>query len=452
MTLQPLRRGDAAPLRTAHRQVWSFIAAGTFLLVAAVGSLPVHAAGQTRKPNFIVILIDDLGYRDVGVYGAKDIPTPHIDELARNGTRFVNSYSTCAVCSPARAALLTGRYQQRYGLEWVLSPHRTTGTCRWGLDEREKTLGDLLRQEGYVTAAVGKWHVGDREPFFPTNRGFDYFYGYLQAGHFYLNPNPDEREHPVHPWFRWALANGGIDGVRYFFDYYNAPVYRNHEVAGFQGYLVETLDREALQFIEKNKDRPFFLYLAHVGMHTPVQATEKYLSRFPSLSDEHMRRTYAAALSAVDDGIGEIAAKLRELDLDQNTVVFFSSDNGGPSFWKPRPEILDTVKAGTPLGAPKAGRKAGLRGRFPAVPVAHRRQRLGKPSPFVRQRRSLRRRDPRPVHRPVARRGCGRQSQRGRRLAPRHCAHLHRRCRRQAPHRSRVRRRGPAPLLRGQNR
>ena len=103
---------------------------------------------------------------------------------------------------------MTGATNSAYGLEWVLSPHRTTGTCRWGLDEREKTLGDLLRQEGYATAALGKWHVGDREPFFPTNRGFDYFYGYLQAGHFYLNPNPDERDTRSTPGFagRWPTA------------------------------------------------------------------------------------------------------------------------------------------------------------------------------------------------------------------------------------------------------
>jgi arylsulfatase A-like enzyme len=350
-----MQKGDT--FRQSRGLRWNIIAIGSLVLLASLALLRVDAADIARKPNFIVILIDDMGYRDVGAYGAKDTLTPHIDSLARRGTRFVNAYSTCAVCSPARAALLTGRYQQRYGLEWVLSPHQTTGTCRWGLDEREKTLGDLLRQQGYATAAVGKWHVGDREPFFPNNRGFDYFYGYLEAGHFYLNPDASERENPIHPWFRWAKANGGAEGARWFFDYYNAPVYRNREAVGFQGYLSEALHREALQFIQKNKDRPFFLYLAHVGLHTPIQATEKYLGRFPALDDEQFRRTYAAALSAVDDGVGEIVAKLRELDLEKNTLLFFTSDNGGPSFWKPRPEILDTVKAGTPMGAPQPGEK-----------------------------------------------------------------------------------------------
>ena len=332
-------------------------AISVIILTAGTGTSPVSAAALPRPPNFIVILIDDLGHGDVGCYGCKDIPTPNIDSLARNGVRFNNGYSTCAVCTPARAALLTGRYQQRYGLEWVLSPHKKTGVCQYGLDERELTLGDLLRKAGYATASIGKWHVGDREPFFPTRRGFDYFYGYLEAGHYSLNPSLDEKDHPTHPWFRWALANGGIEGARYYYDYYNAPVYRNHERAGFHGYLPEVLTQESIQFIEKNKNRPFFLYLAHVGMHTPVQATAKYLQRFPTLNDDHMRLSYAAELSAVDDGVGEILAKLRALNLESNTVIFFSSDNGGPSFWKPRPEILDTIKAGTPLGAPLPGGK-----------------------------------------------------------------------------------------------
>lgn len=317
---------------------------------------------QPRKPNFIVILIDDLGYADLGSYGSKEISTPNIDKLARQGTRFTNAYSTCAVCSPARAALLTGRYQERYGLEWVLSPHKKTGSCLYGLDEHEQTLGDLLRQEGYATAAIGKWHLGDRKPFFPTSRGFDYFYGFLEAGHFYLNPKPEEKEHPTHPWFRWALSNGGLEGAKYYFDYYNAPVFRNDKAVGFQGYLPEVLTEESLRFIEQNKERPFFLYLSHVGVHTPVQATEKYLKRFPALNDDKMRLSYAATLSAVDDGVGEVVAKLRELNLENNTVIFFSSDNGGPSFWKPRPEILDTIKSGTPLGgaAPPKGKESDI--------------------------------------------------------------------------------------------
>jgi len=334
---------------------WKIVAVGLLGLLAWPRAESAEAAQGRSKPNFIVILIDDLGYRDVGVYGAKDIPTPHIDSLARNGTRFTNGYSACPVCTPARAALLTGRYQQRYGLEWVISPDRKTGKTRFGLDVREKTLADLLREQGYVTGALGKWHLGDQPQYFPTKRGFDCFYGYLQWGHYYLNPTPEELAHPTDPWILWCGVLGGADTARYMIDVSNSPVYRNERVAGFQGYLTDVLNREAVQFIERNKDRPFFLYLAHAGQHVPVQATAKYLRRFPALSDEKQRRTYAAALSAIDDGVGEILAKLREDGLEENTVIFFTSDNGGASFWKPRPEILDVIKAWRPPAAPGKG-------------------------------------------------------------------------------------------------
>jgi arylsulfatase A-like enzyme len=338
------------------------LAAGLLVLLAWPWAAAAQAAqDRAAKPNFIVILIDDLGYRDVGVYGCKDIPTPQIDSLARHGMRFTNGYSACPVCTPARAALLTGRYQQRYGLEWVISPDHRTGKTKFGLDVREKTLADLLRQQGYVTGILGKWHLGDQPQYFPTRRGFDYFYGYLQWGHYYLNPSPQELAHPTDPWILWCESQGGPETARYMIDVSNGPVYRNQQVAGFQGYLTDVLNREAVEFIERNKDRPFFLYLAHAGQHVPVQATEKYLSRFPNLSDVEQRRTYAAAMSAIDDGVGQILAKLREDGLEKNTVIFFTSDNGGPSYWKPRPEILDVIKAGTPLGAPRKGEKLDFR-------------------------------------------------------------------------------------------
>ena len=256
---------------------------------------------------------------------------------------------------------MTGRYQERYGLEWVINPDPATGKTPYGLDVREKTLGDLLREHGYATAALGKWHLGDQAQYFPTRRGFDYFYGYLQWGHFYLNHTPYELAHPTDPWILFAKKYGGNDAARYMTDVSNAPIYRNEKVAGFEGYLTDVLNQESLKFIEQNKDRPFFLYLAEAGQHVPVEATEKYLSRFPKLTDEKLRKTYAAALSAVDDGVGQILAKLREHGLEKNTLIFFTSDNGGPSFWKPRPEILDIVKAGTPLGAPQKGERPDFR-------------------------------------------------------------------------------------------
>jgi arylsulfatase A-like enzyme len=334
--------------------------ASQYLQVAAIAVLvgfaavPANAATAVEtktatpaKPNFIVILVDDLGFSDVGIYGSKDIPTPHIDSLAKNGTRFVNGYATCPVCTPSRAALLTGRYHERTGLEWVIAPDPQTNVTKYGLDTREKTAADLLRKQGYATGAIGKWHLGDQPQYVPTRRGFDSFYGYLQWGHFYLNPTPKELDRPTDFWLNTIKVKGGEQAYRYVAGISNAPIYRNEKVAGFEGYLTDALHQEAIHFIEKNKDRPFFLYLAEAGQHVPVQATRKYLDRFPTLTNFNLRKTYAAALSAIDDGVGNILAKLKELGLDRNTAIVFTSDNGGPSFWRPRPEILETVKAGS---------------------------------------------------------------------------------------------------------
>ena len=313
------------------------------------------ALGETAKqPNFIVIVIDDMGYSDVGTYGCKDIPTPHIDSLAHHRVRFTNSYSTCAVCSPARAAILTGRYQERYGLDWVMIEP-------YGVDVHEKTLADLLKKQGYVSAAIGKWHLGRREVFRPLKRGFDSFYGFLGAAHFLLPPTPEGLAHPTEMFLHWGQRALGNSWCQAKEKYLSAPLYRNDKETPHEGYLTEVFTREAVQFIDKNKDRPFFLYLAHGAQHTPAEATQKYLHRFPSLDDREGRRSYAAALSAVDDGVGEILAELRKHDLEKNTVIVFTSDNGGASFWEPRPEILDTVRAGLPVVDLKPGQAADVR-------------------------------------------------------------------------------------------
>jgi len=312
------------------------LAVSAILMTASIAS----ADSARPKPNFIVILIDDLGHSDLGAYGSKDIPTPHIDSLASHGVRYTNGYATCFYCSPSRAGLLTGRYQQRYGLEYVGSK----------LDTHERTIADLLKQQGYATAALGKWHIGEEPEYRPRKRGFDYFYGFLGAYHYFNLPVPKERiDQPTDPWIRHA-DYGLKDGGKLLSQHGAAPILRNEENANPSGYLTELLTQEAVGFIEKNKDRPFFLYLAHAAQHVPVEATEKYLRRFPNLSDEKERRTYAAALSAVDDGVGEILAKLRELGIDGRTAIVFTSDNGGPSFWRPRPEIVDTIRAGGAFG------------------------------------------------------------------------------------------------------
>ena len=206
----------ANQVRGSGRVPAGAIAAGLLLVLGFSWAIPAYAAAEATKPNVIVILIDDMGYSDVGIYGSKDIPTPHIDSLARHGTRFTNAYSSCPVCTPARAALLTGRYQERYGLEWVISPDRQTGKTPYGLDVREKTLADLLREQGYATGSLGKvapWRPSRNTS--PPRRGFDYFYGYLQWGHFYLKPrSPEDFEHPTDPWILFSKQFGGEEAAR----------------------------------------------------------------------------------------------------------------------------------------------------------------------------------------------------------------------------------------------
>lgn len=269
------------------------------------GLLPGALAAQdkpTRRPNIIIILADDLGYADVGFTGCKDIPTPNIDALARGGVIFSNGYVSHPFCSPTRAGILTGRYQQRFGHE--NNPAWLPEDTHVGLPLSETALPAQLKAAGYVTGAVGKWHLGAAPCFHPNERGFTEYYGFLGGGHMYM-PN----------------MKGGVE--------YTIPIVRNREPQPFDGYMTELLTGEAVSFIKRHKDEPFFLYLAYNAVHTPLQAPEKYLARCKHIADER-RRTYAAMTVAMDDGVGEVTAALRELKIDGDTLVFFLSDNGGP--------------------------------------------------------------------------------------------------------------------------
>jgi arylsulfatase A-like enzyme len=254
-----------------------------------------EAGGKARKPNIIVILADDLGYADVGFHGCKDIPTPHLDSLAKRGVRFTNGYVSGPYCSPTRAGLLTGRYQNRFGHEF-----NPGGGVQQGLPTSEVTLADRLRALGYRTGLVGKWHLGGTAKMQPTARGFDEFFGFLGGAHSYF---PDKK------------GKGILRGT--------SPVEEKE-------YLTDAFAREAVSFIEKHHKDPFFLYLAFNAVHTPMDATEKYLKRFPSIADSQ-RQKYAAMLSAMDDAVGRVLAKLRERGLEEDTLIFFLSDNGGPT-------------------------------------------------------------------------------------------------------------------------
>jgi arylsulfatase A-like enzyme len=267
--------------------------------IALLGIAFATALGQARPPNIVVIVSDDMGYADIGIHGSKDIPTPNIDALAAGGIRFTDAYVSGPYCSPTRAGLMTGRYPQRFGHEF--NPDGSLSDNA-GLPLSETTLADRLKAAGYRTALFGKWHLGSAERFHPMARGFDEFFGFLAGQHSYVDPQP-------------TGPNPLLDG--------RAPV---HETT----YLTDTLTARAVDFIQRNRSRPFFLYLAYNAVHVPMQATDKYLARFTGIADTQ-RRTYAAMLSAMDDGIGRTMAALRGAGLDENTLVVFFNDNGGPT-------------------------------------------------------------------------------------------------------------------------
>ncbi len=264
------------------------------------------ALAAARKPNLVLILADDMGYGDIGCYGSKDVPTPHLDALAQGGVRFTDGYVSCAVCSPSRAALLTGRYQQRFGHEFNSGPMEREAEVGFGLPVGEKILPDLLRSAGYRSIAIGKWHLGVRPGFHPLDRGFDEFFGF--------------------PAGRRVVAS---DGDRGRLAERADPIRRGKEPVAEDRYLTDAFADEAVRFIERNRARPFFVYLAPNAIHTPLHALEKYVDRVAGIADEK-HRMLAAMTVALDDAVGLLAGKLRELGLERDTLFVFLSDNGCP--------------------------------------------------------------------------------------------------------------------------
>ena len=280
------------------------------------------AAEQTRKPNVLLIVGDDMGYADVGFHGCKDIPTPHLDALAASGVRFTNGYVTGPYCSPTRAGLLTGKYQQRFGFEF------NAGRGGTGLPPGEATLADRLKAAGYATALVGKWHLGGAPEMHPQRRGFDEFFGFLGGANSFL-------------------PKGGT-----------VPnVLRGTADAGEKQYLTDAFAREAVAFVERNKDKPWFLYLAFNAVHTPMHATDDRLAKFAGINEER-RRTYAAMMLAMDEAIGQVVAKVKQSGRAEDTLVFFISDNGGPTM----PGVTVNGSSNAPLrGSKRTTLEGGVR-------------------------------------------------------------------------------------------
>jgi arylsulfatase A-like enzyme len=278
------------------------LALAALLLAGAPAS---SADGDGKKPNFVFILIDDMGWRDLGCYGSTFYETPHIDNLARQGMRFTNAYAACPVCSPTRASILTGKYPARLHLtDWIPGNKKPFAKLQvpkfhQELPHEEVTLARALKPAGYISAAIGKWHLGGKG-FLPEDHGFD------------LNFGGDHRGQPP----------------SYFFPY-QIPSIKTGEAGE---YLTDRLTTEAARFIEKNKDKPFFLYLAHYGVHTPLQAKKDVIAKYQAKAKTVKPQgspVYAAMVESVDDSVGRLTAKLDELRIADRTVVIFMSDNGG---------------------------------------------------------------------------------------------------------------------------
>ena len=289
-------------------------------LVLACGAW-AHGA-NSAPPNVVVILADDLGYCDSELYGCDTVSTPNIKRIADEGVLFTDGYVSSPVCSPSRAGLLTGRYQQRFGLEFL---PQTGPESDDGFPVDEVTLADALKGAGYVTGMVGKWHLGSKDKFNPINQGFDEFFGMNPGGTDYLDPTRDDARimrragelslEPARPSKAPWKGRG------------HGTVMRGTTAVEEDDYLTDAFTREAVAFIRKHKERPFFLYLPYTAVHGPLQVTQKYYDRFPHIEDEGSR-IYAAMTSALDDGVGAVLDTLEENGLEENSLVVFLSDNG----------------------------------------------------------------------------------------------------------------------------
>ena len=273
-----------------------------FCSLAAVAVIPLTA----KTPNIVVIFCDDLGYSDVGCFGAKGYETPHLDKMAKEGIKFTNFHVASAVCSASRAALLTGCYNTRVGINGALGPN-----SKIGLSLNELTMGELVQQNGYATACFGKWHLGDHPRFLPTNNGFDEYYGLPYSNDMW----------PYHPGVRHLPMEKRIKRWPHLPLIEGTKVINPKVSPKDQEQLTTDYTKRAVKFIEKNTSKPFFLYLAHSMPHVPLYVSDKFRGKTK-------RGIYGDVIAEIDWSVGQVLDVLKRTELDRNTLVIFTSDNG----------------------------------------------------------------------------------------------------------------------------
>ena len=304
---------------------------------------------NTQLPNVILIVADDLGYNDISANGNKLIQTTNIDQIGRNGINFSRAYATASVCAPSRAAFLTGNYQHRYGFEFLPDLFNYGPRVRkadfkrfghqdnfkmWyekdvpinqrGLDPYVNTIGDYLKKMGYQTSVIGKWHMGTHPKFSPKNYGFDYHYGITGAASLYA---PIGKENIVDSKHTWDFADFITWQVSQYYTLENGK----NSIPKKSEYLTDLFTKKAVSYIKENKDRPFFLHLSHMAPHGPFQAQRKYYEMFDHIED-HNKRVYYAMIKNLDDSVGEIKKTLEREGILDNTLIIFTSDNGGATY------------------------------------------------------------------------------------------------------------------------
>jgi arylsulfatase A len=307
---------------TKHKFIQTY-----FLSMVAMAGLLLASvnAAEERKPNVIIIFTDDQGYEDLGVFGSPNIKTPHIDQMAKEGMRFTDFYSAASVCTPSRAALLTGCYPERVGNLGVLFPMDSKG-----LNPKETTIAKMLKSNGYATACVGKWHLGHLKDFLPTSHGFDSYYGIPYSNDMTIAPN-------IKLSANLRLREGVTMETIWKQKKNWVPLMRDEEVVEYptdQSTLTRRYTEEAIKFITSNSDKPFFLYMPHSMPHIPLFAS-------PEFEGKSEAGLYGDCIEEIDWSVGQIIEALKQEKLDNNTLIVYTSDNGP---WNLKGNVTDKVK------------------------------------------------------------------------------------------------------------